>query len=85
MEKLANATREALYQQIEQNISNGIYSRNEMDPKFPKDCMALLRAAGASEAQASRAYAHAYDEGHSSGYSEILLYADALADIFAAK
>lgn len=52
---------------------------NEMDEKFKRDALKYVRLTG--HPKADKAYALAWQEGHSSGYSEVLSYLLRIAEV----
>lgn len=74
-----------IYEKILSVVKSGQYESAFGLSCFHDECCALLRAAGAQDAQAERAYNYAYNEGHGSGLLEILLYVAEMAHIFSGE
>lgn len=55
---------------------------NERSREFEGDAMDYLRENGVPEKYVRKVFAFAYQEGHASGYHEVLTYLDMMLEIF---
>jgi hypothetical protein len=70
----------------EYNIGKKKYleEKSKLQGEFIADIAQMIEKSGATHLQAAKAASYAWEQGHSAGYNEVLIYACDLCDIFIA-